>query len=115
MYIKETPEEKPITHKVTVTKPTVRKPDIVTAKYGIAPPVTPNSNTVSAVPIKNPVSQIAVPEINVGDKVRHKKFGEGTIKFTDKAQKKLRVEFPAGEKLFVYPDAFLNGFLTKTK
>jgi molybdopterin-guanine dinucleotide biosynthesis protein len=113
--IEEAPEERPSVHKVTVTKPTVKKPDTVTAKYGIAPPVSPNSNTVSAVPIKNPVSQITVPEINVGDKVRHKKFGEGTVKFTDKAQKKLRVEFPAGEKLFVYPDAFINGFLTKTE
>lgn len=113
--IEEEPEEKPIAHKVTVTKTTVKKPDTVTAKYGIAPPVAPNNNTLSAVPIKKPVSQITLPEINVGDKVRHKKFGEGTVKFTDKAQKKLRVEFPAGEKLFVYPDAFINGFLTKTE
>ena len=43
---------------------------------------------------------------------RHKTFGEGTISFMDKAQKKIRVQFHVGEKMFLYPDAFVNGHLS---
>ena len=50
-------------------------------------------------------------QIKVGDEVKHKTFGTGTISFMDKAQKKLRVKFAAGEKVFVYPNAFIDGFL----
>ena len=82
----------------------------VTPKYGFT------SQTSSTAPVQTPVQkpkeEIVVPVVNTGDKVYHKTFGEGTISFMDKAQKKLRVKFSVGEKLFVYPDAFVNGYLT---
>ena len=56
--------------------------------------------------------EIMIPDIKVGNTVRHKTFGEGTVAFMDKAQKKIRVRFKIGEKTFVFPDAFINGFLT---
>lgn len=48
--------------------------------------------------------------------VNHKKFGDGKITWMDKAKKYLRVTFTINgqgvEKQFVFPDAFINGFLT---
>ncbi len=48
--------------------------------------------------------------------VNHKKFGDGPITWMDKAKKYIRVSFTingqAVEKQFVFPDSFINGFLT---
>ena len=52
-----------------------------------------------------------VPVVNESHIVRHKIFGKGTISFIDKAQKKLRVKFNAGEKMLVSPDVFVSGHL----
>ena len=50
-----------------------------------------------------------------GITVNHKKFGDGKITWMDKAKKYLRVTFTINgqgvEKQFVFPDAFINGFL----
>ena len=64
------------------------------------------------VAVQKPKEEIKVPDVKVGDKVNHKTFGEGTISFMDKAQKKIRVQFHVGEKMFLYPDAFVNGHLS---
>ena len=50
-------------------------------------------------------------KVKVGVTVRHQKFGEGVITWIDGAQKYLRVKFSVGEKSFVFPNAFLSGFL----
>lgn len=50
-------------------------------------------------------------KVKVGVMVKHKKFGEGVITWIDGAQKYLRVKFSVGEKSFVFPNAFLSGFL----
>ncbi len=50
-------------------------------------------------------------QVKVGVAVTHKKFGDGVITWIDGAQKYLRVKFPVGEKSFVFPNAFLAGFL----
>lgn len=51
-----------------------------------------------------------------GITVNHKKFGDGTITWMDKAKKYFRVSFTincqAVEKQFIFPDAFIGGFLT---
>ena len=47
--------------------------------------------------------------------VKHKAFGEGKVVWMDKAKKYIRVSFVMDgkevEKQFVFPDAFINGFL----
>lgn len=50
-----------------------------------------------------------------GTKVYHKSSGEGIITNLDKAQKHIRVKFVAGEKTFIFPNAFKNGFLITEK
>ena len=49
--------------------------------------------------------------VGVGTMVKHKTFGNGTVVWTDKLKKYIRVKFAAGEKQFVFPDAFIGGFL----
>jgi hypothetical protein len=43
--------------------------------------------------------------------VYHKKFGKGTVAKLNKNEKFIYIKFALGEKKFVYPDAFLMGFL----
>lgn len=50
-------------------------------------------------------------KVQVGKTVTHKKFGDGVVVWIDSAKKYLRVKFDAGEKQFVFPDAFLMKFL----
>lgn len=51
-------------------------------------------------------------DVGVGTVVKHKMFGDGTvIKMYDK-KKYINVKFQKGEKRFIFPDAFVNGFLT---
>ena len=49
--------------------------------------------------------------VKVGDVVTHKKFGDGAITWIGADKKYMRVKFPSGEKQFIFPDAFVLGFL----
>ena len=51
------------------------------------------------------------PNVKDGSIVLHKAFGEGMVTRIDKAQKHIRVNFGIGEKTFIFPDAFKQGFL----
>ena len=102
-------EEKTVESK-PATQPSVSA-NTITEKYGI--PSQKNSGSTVQTPIQRPTVAPKLPEANVGDKVRHKTFGVGTISFMDSAKKKIRVKFVGGEKIFVFPDAFSMGFLTK--
>lgn len=50
-----------------------------------------------------------------GVTVSHKMFGEGLVTWMDAAKKYIRVKFAVGEKQFIFPDAFIQGFLTLVK
>lgn len=78
----------------------------VTTQYGVKP-VTPVPQTAK-------VEEFVAPDICQGSVVLHRAFGEGTVTKIDKAQKHIRVTFAIGEKTFIFPDAFKQGFL-KTK
>ena len=102
---------------VVVERPVEAKPKVVvpvsnsiTQRYGI-PSQYGNSNASAQVPVQKPKEEPKVPVVNEGDIVYHKTFGEGTISFMDQAQKKIRVKFDVGEKVFVYPNAFIDGHL----
>lgn len=55
--------------------------------------------------------EMDLSSVNIGTKVLHKKFGEGTITNIDKARKYIRIAFSVGEKTFVMPSCFEEGFL----
>ena len=49
--------------------------------------------------------------IGIDSTVIHKKFGKGTVVKINKYEKFIHVKFTLGEKKFIFPDAFLMGFL----
>ena len=49
--------------------------------------------------------------IGVDSTVIHKKFGRGTVVKINKNEKFIHIKFTLGEKKFIFPDAFLMGFL----
>lgn len=51
-------------------------------------------------------------DVGIKTIVKHKMFGEGTVVWMDKAKKYIRIKFKNGEKQFVFPDAFIGGFLS---
>lgn len=83
---------------------------VITQKYGIKKTNT-NLPESKQSPTQKPKEEIEIPKIGIGDNVLHKVFGTGTVSFMDKAQKKIRVKFNIGEKVFLFPDAFLQGHL----
>lgn len=76
-----------------------------------APPPADVAVTVvhSEVP---PKAQSVSPEVAVGTAVAHKKFGDGVIVGIDETRRYVRVAFAAGEKTFVMPSCFEQGFLS---
>lgn len=67
--------------------------------------------TVKVPPQKDIAPKDNYAEVNLGTKVFHKKFGEGTIVWMDQPRKYMRIQFFVGEKRFAFPDAFTQGFL----
>lgn len=100
--IEETEEEN---LKPTKKKNTKYNGTLITQKYGIG------TQKPNETPTQKPKEEIEIPIVAVGDNVLHKNWGEGTIFFMDKAQKRIKVKFNKGEKTFVFPDAFLQGHL----
>lgn len=89
-------------------KPEEKKPNLVTATYGIKAPVAPAKPEVE----EHQAPVFDYSKVQVGASVVHKSFGEGTISWIDQARKYLRVQFSVGEKLLTMDSAFVQGFLT---
>lgn len=66
---------------------------------------TPSQESQPKKDIKDIIETIGVDSIVV-----HKKFGKGTVIRIDKNDKYIYIKFIIGEKKFIFPDAFLNGF-----
>ena len=49
--------------------------------------------------------------IAIDSTIIHKKFGKGTVVKINKNEKFIHIKFTLGEKKFIFPDAFLMGFL----
>lgn len=92
------------------TAPASAKPTLVTESFGIKKPELPKMPVVPHVE-KPEVEEIDLSGVNIGIAVTHKAFGAGTVTWIDKAQKHIRVTFNVGEKTFIFPDAFKQGFL----
>lgn len=51
-------------------------------------------------------------KVKTGTTVSHETFGKGTVVGLKDNMKKIEVKFETGKKTFVFPDSFINGFLT---
>ena len=72
----------------------------------------PSSPTSSVAPNKAEIDLKAQLEaLAVDSTVLHKKFGKGTVMIINKNEKFIHIKFTLGEKKFIFPDAFLMGFL----
>ena len=72
----------------------------------------PSSPTSSVAPNKAEIDLKAQLEaLAVDSTVLHKKFGKGTVVKINKNEKFIHIKFTLGEKKFIFPDAFLMGFL----
>lgn len=89
-------------------KPEEKKPNLVTATYGIKAPVAPAKPKVEDP--QTPAFDYS--KVQEGVTVNHKTFGDGTVSWIDKARKYIRVQFSVGEKMFTMETAFVQGFLT---
>lgn len=83
---------------------------LVTDAFGIKKPYNPITKTTVPNSLVNE-EEIDLSGVGVGVPVNHKTFGKGTVTWIDKAQKHIRVKFNVGEKMFLFPDAFEQGYL----
>lgn len=87
----------------------VDKTPAINHKQTVVATLTPKQTTKED-NAKKKLEQL-LDKVTVGAEVTHKKFGDGTIVRIDKTQKRMRITFTVGEKIFLFPDAFLLGFL----
>ena len=96
--VAEPNEDKQIQSKTDVNKQVV-KPAVVT-------------QTTSSRPFdKNAELMAKLERVTVGSIVSHKKFGKGTVVKLNSNDRYIYIKFTLGEKKFVFPDAFVMGFL----
>ena len=112
-------EEKPVTPARTETKATTisggtkPQPRSITSQYG-KPQVQlsqPKKDEASTADTQKEIERL-VSLVVEGAIVKHKAFGNGKIEKMDKVKKHIRVKFEVGEKTFLFPDAFLKGYLS---
>ena len=84
-------------------RPQSAGPELVTAAYGVKPPVAP------AKPAPPEKPKVDVSGVFVGAAVSHSKFGTGKV--IELGGGYVTVSFDRGEKRFMFPDAFEAGFL----
>lgn len=70
------------------------------------------TSVVTPAPIKQEKPKPQLIPVSVGEKIKHKKFGIGTVYAVENNYVRIRFA-DVGEKSFINPDAFNSGFLTK--
>lgn len=75
------------------------------------PSSAPSSETVPQQGQTETDVRILLDRLQAGSTVTHKKFGKGEVVKFNSNEKYLYVRFIIGEKKFIFPDAFLMGFL----
>ena len=98
-----------------MAKPIAGKPTEEVSQ--VKPIVQPQSVKPTAIvaPLQEPQTmqdlETKLESIAIDSTVVHKKFGKGTVVKINKNEKFIYVKFTLGEKKFIFPDAFLMGFL----
>jgi hypothetical protein len=74
--------------------------------------VQKNSHNVSESKSENTQDiELILKTVAVNTSVFHRKFGRGTVVKINNNEKYIFIKFALGEKKFIFPDAFLQGFL----
>lgn len=96
-----------------VTVKTPVKSVVAQPKPVVAQPVKPAASEVTK-PVHNDEAEdlkARSEKIEAGDIVYHKKFGKGEVVKINKNEKFIYIKFMLGEKKFMFPGAFVDGFL----
>lgn len=107
-----------IESKIKIEKDTVVKPrnliDITTVAKETFKISTPESHETTVYSVSTPSQEEIMDKlrsVKKGSIVHHKTFGDGEVlKLT--SDHKIHVKFKTGQKMFIFPDAFVRGFLT---
>jgi hypothetical protein len=99
-----TPTEPVEKRESSVSDIPTRKPKLSSSPVALASPTLPSKPAQTEDNLKE-----LLDTLDTGSKVFHKKFGKGII--VNMNEKFIHVKFTLGEKKFVFPDAFLMGFL----
>lgn len=106
-------ESKPKAKRMSPEVPPMRKPIVSSHSVAAEPapeplrPMVDEDQAIDVVALKERLASL-----EAGDSVVHKKFGTGKVVRMNKNEKFIHVRFLEGEKKFVFPDAFLSGFLS---
>lgn len=100
----------PVETKPIESKPVVKEPH---PQPKLVIPSQPVKQSTPSLQLAQTEAEIKerLETLTVDSTVHHKKFGKGTVVKLNKNEKFIYVKFALGEKKFVYPDAFLMGFL----
>lgn len=93
-----------------ISSSTIIEPE-QTGPMKMEPPSVVSSETVSQQGQTETDVRILLDRLQTGSIVTHKKFGKGEVVKFNNNEKYLYVRFIIGEKKFIFPDAFLMGFL----
>ena len=89
------------TEKVSQVKPIVQSQPVKPTTVGVHLQESQTMHDLEAI----------LETIGIDSTVIHKKFGKGTVVKINKNEKFIHIKFTLGEKKFIFPDAFLMGFL----
>ena len=89
---------------LTQSKPVVQPQPARSAAHST--PTSSAAPNIAKIDLKTQLEALAVDST-----VIHKKFGKGTVVKINKNEKFIHIRFTLGEKKFIFPDAFLMGFL----
>ena len=89
------------TEKVSQVKPIVQSQPVKSTTVGVHLQESQTMHDLEAI----------LETIGIDSTVIHKKFGKGTVVKINKNEKFIHIKFTLGEKKFIFPDAFLMGFL----
>ena len=105
-------ESKPKAKRMSPEVPPMRKPIVSSHLVAAEPapePLRPMVDEDQATDVEALKERLA--SLEAGDSVVHIKFGTGKVVRMNKNEKFIHVRFLEGEKKFIFPDAFLMGFL----
>lgn len=92
-----------------VAKEVVRQAKIEVNPQPVKPVPTPVA--MPQLPKKPADIEARLEDVGIGSVVKHKKFGKGEVVKINKNEKFIFVKFALGEKKFMFPGAFVDGFL----
>ena len=96
-----------------VAKEVVRQVKVEVKDVAVPQPVKPVATPIVMTQLhENPADiEAKLEDVRAGSTVKHKKFGKGEVVKINKNEKFIFVKFVIGEKKFMFPGAFVDGFL----